>query len=70
MTRAPITRSVRIPPRARGLFKRDYPRAIDRYIDYFAGLVGHAARLADPCRDSLLDGFGAGASLSRRAAAS
>jgi hypothetical protein len=69
MTRAPITRSVRIPPRARGLFKRDYPRAIDRYIDYFGGRVGHA-RLADPCGESLLDGFGAGASLSRRAVAS
>jgi hypothetical protein len=70
MTRAPITGSVRIPPRARGVFKRDYPRAIDRYIDYFGGPLGHAARLGDPCGDSLLDGFGADASLSRRAAAS
>jgi len=42
---------------ARGLFKLDRPRAIDRYIDYFGGPAGHAARLADAGGERLLDGF-------------
>jgi hypothetical protein len=36
---------------ARGLFKPDHPRAIDRYIDYF----GAATSQADPCGERLLD---------------
>jgi hypothetical protein len=42
---------------ARGLFKLDRPRAIDRYIDFFGGSAGHAARLADACGEHLLDAF-------------
>ena len=40
-----------------GLFKQDRPRVIDRYIDYFGGPAGHAARLADACGERLLDCF-------------
>ncbi len=36
-------------PRAARLFKRDHPRLIDRYIDYFGGT------LYDPCGERLLD---------------
>jgi hypothetical protein len=40
----------------RGLFKFDHPRVIDRYIDYFGGHTGQAARLADDvCGEGLLD---------------
>jgi hypothetical protein len=42
---------------ARGLFKLDRPRAIDRLIDYFGGRAGHAAQLTDACGEYLLDGF-------------
>lgn len=37
------------------LFKRDRPRAIDRYIDYFGSATGQAARAGDPCGEALLD---------------
>jgi hypothetical protein len=47
---------------ARGLFKLDRPRAIDRHIDFFGGPAGHAARLADACGELLLDGFESAAS--------
>jgi hypothetical protein len=38
--------------RSRGFFKRDYPRPIDRYIDYFGGPT------VDPSSEVLPDGFG------------
>lgn len=41
----------------RGLVKLDRPRAIDRYIDYFGGPVGDAARVADSCGEHLMDCF-------------
>jgi hypothetical protein len=46
MTLALSSREIRIV--ARGLLKRDRPRAIDRHIDYFGGPAGQAARLVDP----------------------
>lgn len=42
---------------SRGLFKLDRPRTIDRYIDYFGGPAGHAARRADACGEHFLDCF-------------
>ncbi|HUF91958.1 MAG TPA: hypothetical protein VMR23_06255 [Candidatus Limnocylindria bacterium] len=36
----------------RPLFKSDYPRTIDRYIDYFEGAATDAA---DLCGETLLD---------------
>lgn len=38
-------REIRIA--ARGLLKRDRPRAIDRHIDYFGGPAGQAAQPVD-----------------------
>lgn len=35
-------------------FKRDHPRAIDRYIDYF-GAAGPERRGQDPCGERFLD---------------
>lgn len=37
------------------LFKRDRPRHIDRFIDYFGG--AEAAPAGDPCGEAFLDGF-------------
>lgn len=36
------------------LLKRDHPRTIDRYIDYFGGAT-RAAWISDPCGEALLD---------------
>lgn len=41
------------PVAARWLFKRDHPRAIDRYIDYFGGIAD--GRTVDPCGEALLE---------------
>ena len=42
------------PVAARWLFKRDHPRAIDRYIDYFGGAIAEG-RTVDPCGEALLE---------------
>jgi hypothetical protein len=38
--------------RRTSLFKSDYPRAIDRYIDYFGG---SSCGMDDPCGEALLE---------------
>jgi hypothetical protein len=44
-------------PEVRGLlFKSDHPRAIDRYIDYFGGVIEAAAEGEDgTCGDELME---------------
>ncbi|MGH7279725.1 MAG: hypothetical protein ACREJG_13715 [Candidatus Rokuibacteriota bacterium] len=37
------------------LFKRDRPREIDRYIDYFGGPASADARVDDPCGEAWLE---------------
>ena len=39
---------------ARWLFKRDHPRAIDRYIDYFGGAAAKG-KILDPCGEAFLE---------------
>ena len=54
MTLTLSPREIRIV--ARGLLKRDRPRAIDRHIDYFGGPTGEAARLVGTQGEHGLDG--------------
>jgi hypothetical protein len=42
------------PARCPGLFKGDYPRLVDRYIDYFGGDPWGAPE-RDPCGEALLE---------------
>lgn len=46
--------STGLPVAARWLFKRDHPRTIDQYIDYFGGAFAEG-RLVDPCGEAFLE---------------
>jgi hypothetical protein len=46
----PTTRTARS-----ALFKRDHPRAIDQFINFFGGAAGESTVGGDPCGEALLD---------------
>lgn len=58
MSHATVMKHSESAPRAarRALFKRDHPRAIDQYINYFGGAAGERTGV-DPCGEALLDSF-------------
>jgi hypothetical protein len=55
MTNVATARAPRTARRA--LFKRDHPRAVDEYINYFGGALGEFT-VADPGGEPFLDGLG------------
>jgi hypothetical protein len=55
----PTTRTARS-----ALFKRDRPRAIDQFINFFGGAAGEST-VGDPCGEALLDAIASEERLSR-----